>query len=245
MNLIAERVHTLQSQIRAFPSAIIIAVTKYATPAQMIAAYDAGLHDFGENKVQDALYKQETLPEEVVKNIRWHFIGRLQSNKIKKIIGKFSLIHSVDRIPLAQEISRLHAQAGLELPQQILLQVNMSGERTKQGFSAVALPEAIDSISSLPGVKIRGFMTIAPKFYCEPQETQNPDFIHRESAPEKNTAIRYFSGLRECRDKMEKEFGQTFPELSMGMTQDYMQALACGATMVRIGSYLFDMQRTE
>ncbi|MBY0403410.1 MAG: YggS family pyridoxal phosphate-dependent enzyme, partial [Cyanobacteria bacterium] len=115
----------------------LIAVTKYASDAQMIAAYDAGLRDFGENKVQDALDKMDRLPQEMVQSVSWHLIGHLQSNKAKKTVGRFSLIHSVDTISLAEELSLRNVKANLRQP--VLIQVNVSEEATKHGFAPDSL----------------------------------------------------------------------------------------------------------
>lgn len=197
----------------------IVAVTKYATLPQMREAYEAGLRDFGENKVQDALAKQaewstDTMP------VRWHFIGRLQSNKVRKTLGHFHLIHSVDSLPLAEKLSEVNQSEGIRQP--VLLQINMAELPERQGFMPSEAENALKSTLHLPGIEVKGLMAMAP-------------------LTEETARIRgVFSGLAAMRKNLSETCGIPLPELSMGMTKDYMHALDCGATIIRIGSLLFN-----
>jgi len=198
----------------------LIAVTKFASLDQIREAYDAGIHDFGENKVQDALEKIEALQVELP-HATWHFIGHLQSNKVNKVVGNFDWIHSVDSFDLAEKISS-RAQA-LNIKQKILLQVNIAREEQKHGFTIENLIECFDELTRLPNCDVRGLMTIAP--LSSLPGNMPPDMV--------------FAGLRSLRDKISSDRSIDLLELSMGMSQDFKHALQSGATMLRVGSYLF------
>jgi hypothetical protein len=180
-------------------------------------AYNLGVVDFGENRVQDALPKiVEFHPQEV----RWHMIGHLQSNKSSKVIGPFYCVQSVDSLYLAQTLNRHAGDHGMRLP--ILLQVNISGEVSKQGMSAVETPEIARQILDLPHLEVQGLMTIAP--LVEDAEEVRP----------------VFRGLRILRDQLRDMMPQAaWQHLSMGMTDDYRIAIEEGATIVRIGRAIF------
>lgn len=197
----------------------IIAVTKYANQEQIIEAYRLGINNFGESYMQDAL---EKISNEIESQnlIQWHFIGRLQKNKVKYIIGKFKLIHSVDSIELAEVINNLAKRK--ELVQDILLQVNVSGEATKGGFNPDKLNSFFESINELKNIKILGLMTIAPRIN------------------EKEVLRNYFLKLSSLKEELNKNFMTNLKELSMGMSNDYVTAIECGSTMVRIGRALFN-----
>lgn len=197
----------------------LVAVSKYASLLQMEAAYRAGVRAFGENKVQDALAKQEQLPVHLVQNCRWHFIGQLQKNKVNKVVGRFHLLHSVDSFALAEKISN-RAQA-LHQVQPVLLQVNWTGEASKAGFAEKQLQACIHDVLALPGLAVQGFMTLA------------------EASADQKRLDATFGGLFQLRNHLQQETGQPFPHLSMGMSGDYSQALAHGATILRIGSKVF------
>ncbi|MEW5819474.1 MAG: YggS family pyridoxal phosphate-dependent enzyme [Cyanobacteriota bacterium] len=197
----------------------IIAVTKYSTPEQMVEAFEAGLRDFGESKLQQITEKWQELPEKIKSEANWHFIGHLQTNKTKKVVGQFCLIHSVDSYKLAEIISK-EAQK-LNITQQILLQVNVSQEESKHGFNKENLVEQFEGILTLSNIKVTGLMTMAPF-------TQD-EKITREC----------FKGLRELRNQLEKQYQVNLPELSMGMSNDYKIAIEEGSTMIRIGQKLF------
>ncbi|MEB3328132.1 MAG: YggS family pyridoxal phosphate-dependent enzyme [Candidatus Sericytochromatia bacterium] len=197
----------------------LVAVTKHASLEAMRAVVALGLHRFGESKVQDALPKMAELaplaPE-------WHFIGHLQTNKVKRVVGAFSLIHSVDSWRLAEAISDEGCSRGLVQP--ILVQVNTSGEPSKHGLSPEEAPVVIERMArELPGVEVRGLMTMAP----------------RSDDPEEARGC-----FRKCRELLEQlattlPRGHRLDQLSMGMSQDYTVAVEEGATLIRVGSGLF------
>ncbi len=193
----------------------LVAVSKTYPPAVIQEAWNSGQHVFGENRVQDALPKIAELPAEA----EWHFIGHLQSNKIRKALPAFTLIHGVDNLELAQQINRIAGEMGLTA--NILLEINVSGEASKFGFSPADLRENLEGLLCLPNIRINGLMTMAP--YSEDPETARP----------------VFSKLRILRDELAAQSGQALPELSMGMSGDFEVAIQEGATIVRIGSSIF------
>lgn len=197
---------------------IIIAVTKYFGADKLIEAYNDGLRDFAENRVQDALEKFGSLPQEIRQNSRFHLIGHLQSNKVKKAVGNFDLIHSIDSLKLACAVSEEALRKGIV--QKILLQVNNANEEAKSGFSPDELRAVFSEIIALKGVEVEGLMNIAP--------------IAAEDE------LRFlFKGMRDFRDELQDKFSYGLKELSMGMSSDYKIALEYGSTMIRIGRKLF------
>jgi PLP dependent protein len=190
----------------------IVAVTKGHEPEAVRAAFAAGLTAIGENRVQEALAKQEVLRDCPVE---WHLIGTLQRNKAKHAVGRFALIHSVDRLDLAVELNRRASGT-----QDILVQVNCSAEPQKGGVEPAELPALLDGIRPLEHLRMRGLMTMA-------ELTEDPE---RQRGP--------FRLLRELRDQAAQRSG-SLPELSMGMSADYLVAVEEGATMVRLGTLLF------
>lgn len=226
MSSISARLHDIQEIIQGKApqrNITLVAVTKYATVAQMTEAYAAGVRHFGENKVQDALLKMAAFPAEQYPDLQWHYIGNLQLNKVKKTTSRFAIIHTVDDLRQAESLSR-QAQLANQV-QDVLMQVNLTGDSNRHGVlpeQALAMSEAL---FGLPGLALRGLMTIAPA-----QASLNHD----------ETMLRtVFCGLRELRDQLEGPLGIDLPDLSMGMTHDFPHALECGATILRIGSYLF------
>ena len=200
----------------------IIAVTKYADQEKIFEAYNLGIRDFGESYLQDAIEKisrksQYENPDDL---INWHFIGRLQKNKVKQTVGKFCLIHSVDSLELAELINKY--ADGNKLVQDILLQINISEEKTKAGFSQEQLNNLFGKLIRLPNIKIKGLMTIAPK-------TDDKELIRN-----------CFSNLSSLKEELNKKFMTDLKELSMGMSNDYKTAVECGSTMLRIGKGLFE-----
>lgn len=195
----------------------LIAVSKTKPVAMLQECYDAGIRDFGENKVQELVDKYETLP----KDIRWHMIGHLQTNKVKYIVDKVYMIHSVDSLKLAQEISRQAVKHQCEV--NILIEVNVAEEESKFGVSIEDAPDLIREISLLPGVCVKGLMTVAP-YVVNPEENRQ-----------------YFDALRQlCVDIMQKNIDNVnINALSMGMTGDYEIAVEEGATYVRVGTGIF------
>lgn len=196
----------------------LIAVTKTAKPAQIEEAFQSGVTEFAESRIQDVLAKLKQLPPPVV-NANWHFIGHLQTNKVKQALGKFALIHSVDSVHLAQEISKVAVER--QMIQSILLQVKIAEDPGKSGFTTEQLRAQFAQVHNLPGLKIEGLMTIAPL------------------TEDKKVWVQCFEGLRNLRDDLEKEHGVNLRELSMGMSSDWQEAIKCGATMVRIGTAIF------
>jgi PLP dependent protein len=195
----------------------IIAVAKYVGISEILDAYENGLRDFAESKIQDALVKRVQLPEDIEKNIVWHFIGHLQTNKVKKVVGNFEYIHSVDSLKLAKCISE--DARSKNLLQKVLIQVNVANENTKFGFGGDEIKEVFQEIIKLDSVKIVGLMTIAPN--------------------DLNVARSVFRELRELRNYLQEKFSYSLPELSMGMSNDYKIAVEEGSTMIRIGHALF------
>lgn len=188
---------------------MLVAVTKGKPIETVNALYRDGCRNFAENRLNEAFSKMDKAP----KDIRWHFIGSLQKNKVRKIIGRFVLIHSVDSYELALKISECSQEAGVETA--ILLQVNVSGEASKHGFTETELLKNFEKLKSLPYLKIEGLMTMAP-------------------LTEDNTVIREcFSGLKRLQQQL------NLSTLSMGMSHDYTIAIEEGSTMLRIGSALF------
>ena len=195
----------------------LIAVSKTKPISMIQELLPLGVRDFGENKVQELTEKEELLP----KDIRWHMIGHLQRNKVKYVVGKACMIHSVDSLRLAEEISKEALKKQISVP--ILVEVNVAGEESKFGVSVQEAPSLIEQICCLPGLQVKGLMTIAP--YVED--------------PEENRIV--FRNLRKLSvDIREKNFDNvTMDILSMGMTGDYEVAIEEGATHVRVGTGIF------
>ncbi len=210
----------LQIQEEIAPYSLnIIAVTKYFDERAMEAAYKAGLRNFGESRAVEAVEKIRQLPDEVRNNSKFHFIGHLQTNKVKKVVGVFDLIHSVDSLKLAEVISDEALKYGKV--QDILLQLNNAGEEQKFGYSKEALFEDFPKITALKGVNVKGIMNIAPLGVDE------------------KTLETLFTNVVSVRDELQNKFGCELKDISMGMSQDYKIAARCGSTMLRIGRKLF------
>lgn len=195
----------------------LIAVSKTKPVSMLQEAYDAGCRDFGENKVQEIMDKIDRLPSD----IRWHMIGHLQTNKVKYIVGKVFLIHSVDSLHLAEAISKEAVKQNTTV--NILIEVNVAKEDTKYGAMAEDTMSLVEKIALLPGICVKGLMTIAP--YVEnPQENRQ-----------------YFVKLKQLAvDIKSKNIDNVHMDiLSMGMTGDYMVAIEEGATYVRVGTGIF------
>ena len=193
---------------------LLVAVTKTHTPEEMNIAIDAGVTDIGENKVQEILDKYDQ-----VKPVRWHMIGHLQTNKVKYIIDKVSLIHSVDSLKLAKEIDKRAKEHNKVMD--ILIQVNSAEEESKFGISATELEKMIlEILDSYDNICIKGLMCIAP----------NPDEIRK-----------YFAEVKDLYDKFKNIDHERldFEYLSMGMSNDYQVAMEEGSNLVRVGSAIF------
>ena len=230
MSLIAKNLEQVKQRIqlacqrvgRSTNDVTLVAVTKGRPLEELKELYDLGVRDFGESRVQEAELKQEALP----KDIRWHLIGSLQSKKANKVVGRYSLIHSVDSLELAKKLDSASEKQGLSTS--VLLEVNISKELSKHGFLKEGLESCFSDIFALKALKICGLMTMAPKIVEEQNEC----------------AVReVFSGLRKMLVELQKhdqKLESSFKKLSMGMSQDFEIAIEEGATLIRVGSLLFN-----
>ncbi len=187
----------------------LIGVTKTVGPEAVAEAYEAGLRDFGENRVQEAVAKIDAIGQ-LGLSPRWHLIGHLQTNKVKAAAGRFAILHSIDSLRLAEALSRRY-----QTDVSVLLEVNIAQDAAKYGFAAEEVATALSEIAVLPHLDVRGLMTIAP-ITDDPEETRPT-----------------FRRLRELRDDL------ALNELSMGMSGDFEVAIEEGATMVRVGTAIF------
>ncbi|WP_319469256.1 YggS family pyridoxal phosphate-dependent enzyme [uncultured Pseudodesulfovibrio sp.] len=194
----------------------LVAVSKLHPASAIRELAGWGQVDFGENYVQESMAKQEELAD---LDVKWHFIGGLQSNKAKFVAGNFELVHSVDSRKLAQALHKKASSLGVV--QDILLQVNIAEEVQKSGISVENLPELAESVMEMEGVRLVGLMTMPP-FFNDPEGARP-----------------VFARLRELREALEKQLGKPLPHLSMGMTGDFVPAVEEGATLVRIGTRIF------
>lgn len=215
MNRVKEKLNSLTNK-----GVQLIAVSKGRTEEEIRTLYDQGIRDFGENRVQEFLAKVPLLPED----IRWHFVGHLQRNKVKSIVQlpQLALIQSVDSLRLAEKIHQEAQKAHRQMP--VLLQVNIAREPQKYGFSPESLLEAFSELQTMSGLRIKGLMMMAP-FTEEPEEVR-----------------RYFRATRELAQSLRAEKQIALEELSMGMSQDYQVAMEEGSTMIRLGRILFQKE---
>lgn len=197
----------------------LIAVSKTKPIEMLQEIYDCGQREFGENKVQELTAKEEVL----AKDIHWHMIGHLQKNKVKYIVDKVSMIHSVDSFSLAQTINKEAEKHGLTEPVPVLIEVNVAGEESKFGVAPAETLDLVKEIAALPLVRIQGLMTIAP--FVEDQEENRPVF----------RALRQLS----VDIAAQNIDNVSMIALSMGMTNDYETAIEEGATMIRVGTAIF------
>ena len=217
IKIIRENIRKVAEKIGKDPKDIIIvAATKTVEPERIEKAIECGIEIIGENRVQEARKKWEVLKNKV----KWHMIGHLQTNKVKQALEIFELIHSVDSLKLAKEIQKRAEKMGKI--QDILIQVNVSGEKTKFGISEDELIPLVKEVSKFENIRILGLMTIPP--YSENPEDSRP----------------YFRRLRELKEELSEKFSNIdFKYLSMGMTNDYLVAIEEGANMVRLGTAIF------
>ena len=223
MPSIAENLERVREQIaqaatkagRAVDDVDLVAISKTHEADKVREAIEAGQTLVGESRVQEARVKIPELPS----NLRWHFVGHLQKNKIRYALPLFELIHSVDSLALAQDINRIAEEDGLH--PRVLLEVNVAGEGSKFGFTPKKLREDLENLLALPRLSILGLMTIPP------------------IAEEAEASRKYFVELRELRDRLQTEFHVDLAQLSMGMTQDFAIAVEEGATLVRVGTAIF------
>ncbi len=204
-----------QRSSRSLAEVELIAVSKTYPVDALREAYQGGQLVFGESKLQEAELKIAGLPSQ----LRWHFIGRVQRNKVRKLLQSFEVIHAIDSLRLATCVDEIAGELGL-FPK-IFLQVNLGGELTKGGFELELLRSEMDSLLSLKRVDFLGLM-------CIPPVQANAE-----------AARKWFVMLRELRDKLEIDFAVRLPALSMGMSSDYEVAIEEGATHVRVGSAIF------
>jgi PLP dependent protein len=223
MQQIAENLERVRSQIadavkksgRSANDIELVAISKTHEAEKVHAALDAGHQVFGESRVQEARAKIPRLPS----SARWHFVGRLQKNKVRHALPLFELFHSVDSVGLAREMNRIAEEEGLH--PRILLEVNVAGEGSKIGFAPDSLRAEMEALLELPRLTIEGLMTIPPL------------------APEAGASRKYFSALRDLRDQFAAQFDVGLPQLSMGMSGDFGVAIEEGATIVRVGTAIF------
>lgn len=217
-NATVEDVRELCRKAGRDPSEVkIVAVSKTVGPDVVGEAVECGVTDFGENREKPFNEKLALYPD-----VNWHFIGTLQSNKARQVVGKACLIHSLDRDSLLDAIQKEAAKRGVV--QNVLVEVSVSGEESKGGIAPSELPAFLERIAASGNVACKGLMTMAPQ-------------------GDLNVARETFSGLREVAEQMASRYGASdsisMSELSMGMSEDYAQAIAEGATMVRIGRRIF------
>ena len=193
----------------------LVAIAKTHPAEKVREAVEGGQTLFGESRVQEARAKITELSS----NIRWHFVGHLQKNKVRQALPLFEMIHSVDSLALAQDINRIAEEEGLY--PRVLLEVNVAGEGSKFGFAPDDLREQMEALLALPRLSIEGLMCIPPL------------------AVESEDSRKFFVQVRELRDSLEKEFNMKLPRLSMGMTQDFPIGIQEGATLVRVGTAIF------
>ena len=223
MSSIAENLERVREQIaqaaaktnRSVEDVELVAISKTHEAEKVREAIEAGQSLFGESRVQEARVKIPDLPS----NLRWHFVGHLQKNKIRHALPLFELIHSVDSIALAEDVNRIAEEDGLH--PRVLLEVNVAGEGSKFGFEPETLRAEMESLLALPRLSILGLMTIPP------------------IAEDAEDSRKYFVQLRELRDQLQTEFHVDLAQLSMGMTQDFAIAVEEGATLVRVGTAIF------
>lgn len=197
----------------------ILGVSKTVGVDEVALAWQAGWHAFAENRPQELTRKLEGLREHPeMSSVRFDMIGNLQTNKINQVIGRVGLIHSISSGHLAEAVSKRSVAHGIV--SDVLLEVNVSGEESKSGFAPAEVTQALDGLLGLPGIRVRGLMTMAP-------------------AHDADAARRTFSGLRELRDELSARSGRSLATLSAGMSDDFQVAIEEGSTIVRLGRTLF------
>ena len=200
---------------RSIDDVRLVSVSKHADIDDVQSLYDIGVRDFGESRAPELLRKSAALPGDIV----WHFIGPIQANKVRKIVSCAKVIHSAASREVIERIDRICGEEK-KFPK-LLIEVNISGEESKGGFSPAEVPEAVKLALSCRNFELVGLMCMAPL-----------DAGHEQ-------LLEIFSSLRALAAKLEKDFDCKLPELSMGMSGDFPEAIACGATMVRIGTAIF------
>ena len=221
MEAVADRLNRVRERIlractqagRAIDDVCLVAVSKTVSDSEVRSAFEAGQRDFGENRMQEALPKLDAVPE-----ARWHFVGRLQSNKARSAT-RFALVHSLDRKSL---LDALAAAGSPQHPIECLLEVNLGQETQKGGVLAADAEALLVAALERPGLRVRGLMTVPPQ----------------------GQSVRvHFEQLRKLRDRLQVRTGEALPELSMGMSSDFEDGILEGATMVRVGTAIFGPRR--
>jgi pyridoxal phosphate enzyme (YggS family) len=222
VNVAAERAGRDSKEIK------IIAITKTHPPGVVREAYQLGMRDFGENRVNEGLEKQSELQDLV--DVRWHMVGHIQSRKASEVPGHFQIVHSVDRMKIARYLNRHAQQKEIRLP--VLVECNVSGEQSKYGWELSdrglweRVAQELRNLFDMENLEVRGLMTMAP-------------WVQDESIIRTT-----FKRLRTLREYLQDESGVNLPELSMGMTDDFEIAIEEGATMLRIGRAIFGPRQT-
>lgn len=225
--VIGERLERALAQTgRSIDEVTVVAVSKTVGVDEVVAAIQAGYRVFGENRPQELVRKLTGLDQHGdLPAVRFDMIGNLQTNKINAVLERAALIHSIGSLHLAQAVSsraQRRIDAGeLAGPVNVLLEVNVSGEESKSGFSPDEVRRAAEELMELSGISVHGLMTMAPR-------------------GDKDAARKTFSGLRELRDELEVSLGKRLPELSCGMSEDFEVACEEGSTIVRLGRVVFD-----
>lgn len=223
MSSVCENFRRVRSEVDAAAAAagrsgkdiLLLAVSKTFPVSDIRSLYDMGVRDFGENRIQELETKAAQLPQDIV----WHFIGSLQSNKIRKAVKLASVIHSVDSVPAVERLDRIAEEEGKRV--KFLLEVNVSGEASKSGVPQADFMELARAAASCRYAVFSGLMTMAPL------------------GASAETLDAVFGGLAALRDRAEKELHVTLPLLSMGMSGDFANAVSHGSTIVRIGTAIF------
>ncbi len=219
----SERVEIVRERVRSAcdragretESVKILPVSKRHSPLAVTEIAACGFSIFGESRIQEAEIKIQSCSS----TLDWHMIGRLQGNKVKRAVGLFQMLHSIDSLDLLQKVNRACCEQGDRV--EVLLQVNVSGEASKAGFDPERVPAVLEGAASLMGIDVVGLMTMAPAA-ADPEDVRP-----------------VFAGLRDYRDRWQDETGFPLEELSMGMSHDYEIAIEEGATWIRVGSALF------
>jgi len=210
---------------RSVDEVTLVAVSKRIPLEKVAAAYAAGQRVFGENRVQDAVSRLDELPRLLESRsddpagLVWHFIGNIQANKARKVVGGFELLEAVDSLALARRLGRIASENGVVQP--VLMEINASGESNKHGLVPDEAPEAVIAAAAVDGIEVRGLMTMA-RFGADEAELRAT-----------------FSAVRELASAVRSTGGPALPELSMGMSGDFESAIAEGSTMVRVGTAIF------
>ena len=216
LELIRERITAACARAGRDPKSVELVAVSKTKPAELIQeAVDAGQSLFGENRVQEVLLKKPLLPA----RLRWHLIGPLQSNKVRKILPLVEMIEAVDSLDIARDINRIAAELGLH--PKVLLEINVATESSKHGFSADRIRSQLEELYALDRLYIQGLMCIPP-FDPSPEASR-----------------KYFIQLRMLKEELEKLGGAPLPVLSMGMSHDFETAIEEGATLVRVGTAIF------